>query len=207
MGGFVNSRTCVVRVVAAAALIAGFALPAYAQGHKGGYIGGGVGWGSADASCDDCGSSDTRESSVAYNARGGFGLTNHLLIGAEFNAWQKSSGFEDSSDLSVRMYNLAAIVILYPMPNGGFFVKGGGGLSVMKAEAAGGGASAALDTANGPGFIVGAGYDIAAGAHMLITPAVNYWYGKPGDLTYQGAVVTKGWSQNVVDLTIGVTFH
>jgi hypothetical protein len=182
----------------------------YAQGHKGAYFGAGGGWGSADANCTDCDSSEQRENSGVYYTKGGYGFSDRFQLGSEFNAWQQSHGFTEpgsTGSMSIKMYSLAATATFYPMPKGGFFVKGGGGLSIFSAQAHEGVVTASLDTAKGAGLIVGAGYDIPAGRHVAVTPAVNYWYGKPGDVKWQGLTIFSGWSQNVVDATIGIVIH
>ena len=39
------------------------------------------------------------------------------------------------------------------------------------------------------------------------TTEFNYYYGKPGDISFGGVVVLPGWSQDVLDFAVGVTFH
>jgi len=56
------------------------------------------------------------------------------------------------------------------------------------------------------GLLAGAGYDIRVGRNISITPAVNYWYGWAGDLAFGGELSTN-WKHNVVDFTVGITFH
>lgn len=59
----------------------------------------------------------------------------------------------------------------------------------------------------GLGFLANAGYDIGVSRRVSITPAVNFWYGWPGDLRIQGETLARDWSQNVVDFTIGLTIR
>ena len=37
--------------------------------------------------------------------------------------------------------------------------------------------------------------------------AVNFWGGKPGNVPHDGEPLITNWKQNVVDFTVGVTFH
>jgi hypothetical protein len=55
--------------------------------------------------------------------------------------------------------------------------------------------------------IAGAGYDFRVKKNLSITPAVNFWYGKPGNVPHDGEPLFTNWKQNVVDFTVGVTFH
>jgi hypothetical protein len=57
----------------------------------------------------------------------------------------------------------------------------------------------------GFGFLLGTGYDIRVGQHLAVTPAIQYWYGAPGDLEFAEGTILHDWKQNVVDFTIGLT--
>lgn len=58
----------------------------------------------------------------------------------------------------------------------------------------------------GWGLIGGLGYDLRVGRKVSITPSFSYYYGKPGHISAAGDVL-PGWSQNVLDFALGVTFH
>ena len=59
----------------------------------------------------------------------------------------------------------------------------------------------------GLGLLAGAGYDLRVGRNISITPAVDVWYGQPGDLTFGSETLARNWKHNVVDFTVGITFH
>ena len=105
-------------------LIAAFNAPAAAQGNpqtrEGFWISFGVGFGSLG--CDDC---DERQGGTNGYLRMGGTLSQKLLIGGEVNAWTKS---EDGASLTVS--NFGPVLYFYPSPAGGFFLKGGLGLSM-----------------------------------------------------------------------------
>lgn len=59
----------------------------------------------------------------------------------------------------------------------------------------------------GWGLLAGIGYDLRVGRNVSLTPCVNYFYGKPGDLVFEGEDAFPGWKQNVVSFELGLTFH
>jgi hypothetical protein len=44
------------------------------------------------------------------------------------------------------------------------------------------------------------------GRDASLPPSFNYYYGKPGDICVAGETI-PGWSQNVLDFALGITFH
>jgi hypothetical protein len=175
-----------------------------AQDRSGFAFGIGGGYGSADATCDECGEGSRENSGAAY-FKGGYTLREQVIVGGEFNLWTKTYSFLDA-DTTVNMYNLSGTVTYYPQPNRGLFVKGGAGIAFVDTEVAVTGAKVTADLGKGPGLIVGGGYDIAVSPRVSITPAVNFWYGHAGDLKLLGETFASNWKQNVVDFTIGITF-
>jgi hypothetical protein len=156
------------------------------QTRKGFWIGFGFGYGSYGFSCDGCGSVDNESSYTGYIRLGGT-LNPHLLLGGETVAWSKSEG-----GATVSAGNVTFNAYYYPKPSGGLFLNGGVGFS--RVEVSGGGSSAG-DT--GPGFSLGAGYDIRVGTNLSIVPNAQWVYGHPAD----------GFSQNFLHFALGVTFH
>jgi len=176
-----------------------------AQAREGFWFGLGAGYGSADATCDDCDSGDREGSGVAY-IRSGYALNERLLVGAEATVWSKSFEIPDlGGDSRLNMYNVMAILTFYPQPSGGLFVKGGVGVAVLDLELDLDDATLDADLGTGLGLSIGAGYDIPVG-RIAITPGVNFWYGQPGDLRLLGETIATNWKQNVVDFTVGITF-
>jgi hypothetical protein len=156
------------------------------QTRKGFWIGFGFGYGSYGISCDGC-SGLGREGSYTGHLRMGGTISPHLLLGGQVDAWSKS---QDGATLSAGNVSLNASY--YPKPAGGLFLNAGLGLSRM--EASGGGSSAGE---TGPGFSVGAGYDLRVGRNLSITPLASWVYGHP----------TDGLSHNFYQFGVGVTFH
>jgi len=151
------------------------------QTRKGFWIGFGFGWGSY--TCTDC---DNTSSYTGHIKLGGT-LSQKVLLGAEIDGWSKSESGETltAGDVTFNAY-------FYPQPAGGLFLNGGVGLS--RVEISGGGASAGE---TGPGFTLGAGYDLRVGTNVSVVPSLQWVYGHP----------TDGFSQSFYHFSLGVTFH
>lgn len=179
---------------------------ASAQDRRGFTFGFGGGWGSANATCDDCGKGD-RENSGAGYFKAGYALNPQVVVGFEANVWSKTYSVPGlDADGTLNMYNAAGTVTYYPQAKNGFFVKGGAGGGFLNMEIKNSGSSLSADMGKGLGLIGGAGYDIPLGRRVALTPAVNYWYGRLGSVKVLGETFATGWRQNVVDVTIGLTF-
>jgi hypothetical protein len=182
------------------------ATPASAQDRQGFWIGAGGGFGSAGVSCDDCGASDREGSGVGY-LKAGWTLGPRVLLGGELNLWSKTQRVEEGTELTVDLYNASVTLTAYPAAGRGFFVKGGAGASFVDTEIKAGGSSLTASLGTGLGLTGGAGYDIRVSRRVSVTPAVNVWYGRPGDLKILGETFASKWRHNVVDFTVGITFH
>jgi len=156
------------------------------QTRKGFWIGFGFGWGSYTFSCDGCGDID-REGSYTGHIKLGGTINPHLLLGGETVAWSKSEG-----GATITAGNVSFNAYYYPKPAGGLFLNGGVGFS--RVEISGGGVSAGE---TGPGFSLGAGYDLRVGTNISIVPNLQWVYGNP----------ESGFNQNFYHFALGVTFH
>ncbi len=171
--------------VAALLLLLGVSVaPAqHAQTRQGFWIGFGLGWGSLGFSCDGC-TGIGRESAVSGYLKMGGTLSPKLLLGGETNGWTKSV-----AGSTVTAGNASFAAYFYPMPAGGFFLRGGLGLSTYQ--------ETGFDAQTGFGGTLGTGYDVRVSRNFSITPVLNLNWGKP----------VSGLSQNFVQLAIGATFH
>ena len=86
-------------------------------------------------------------------------------------------------------------------------MKGGVGTTFLATEFTVDETSVEPDLGSGLGLIAGAGYDITLGEHVSFTPAVNVWFGRIGVLEVDRETFVSGWKHNVIDVTIGLTFH
>jgi len=194
-----------VRVFTALVVLAGVLVPSLVLAQDRGrvLVGVGGGFGSSGVSCDDCDAD--RENGGAGYFKLGVALDDRTLLGFESNIWWKT--VEDGAVTgTLNLYNIAGTITHYPTGSG-FFVKGGLGASFVDIEAEADGSTVSADLGKGLGILAGAGFDIRLGNRVSLTPAVNIWYGRPGDLTLLGETLASNFSHNVIDFTIGVTFR
>jgi len=194
-----------VRIFTVLTILTGLLMPSMAQAQGPGrfQIGAGAGFGSAGVSCDDCGAD--RETGGAGYFKLGVALDDRTLVGFETNVWWKT--VEDGSITgTLNLYNIAGTITHYPT-GAGFFVKGGLGASFVNVEVDADGSTLSADLGTGLGILAGVGYDIRLSDRVSVTPAVNVWYGRPGDLTLLGETLAANFSYNVVDFTFGLSFR
>ncbi len=155
------------------------------QTRDGFYIGFGLGGGSFG--CSDC---TDRESGPAATLKLGGTLRPNLLVGADISGWTKEEG-----GARVTHSNVVAALQFYPSTTGGFFLKGGIGVSRLEASASGGGFSFSASD-DGLGLSAGLGYDIRLGSNFSLSPYGGFAWGN-----------FEGGSANHVQLGLGVTWH
>jgi len=186
----------VIAVFAALSCAASSARAQYPQRRDGFWIGFGLGYCTANISCDDCASGSRTDGITGFLKLGGAPSRN-VLVGGAINGWSHYDG-----SVTERMTNVTASLYLYPATRSGFFVTGGVGIANYHVN------SAPSFDGTGLGFTAGAGYDIRVGRDISLTPVVNYEYGRVGDVNEAGlGRFATGWKQNVVDFGLGVTFH
>lgn len=176
-----------------------------AQERKGFWFGAGGGLGTAGISCDGC--EGGRESSGVGYLRLGWTASDRLLIGGEINLWNKQYALEEGIIGTANLYNFSGTLTFYPSASAGFFVKGGAGSSTVDLDLDAEGTNITVEVGTGLGFLVGTGYDFRVGQRISITPGVNFWYGNLGDVTLRGQPFLNNFKHNVVDFTLGITFH
>jgi len=170
--------------------------PAEHRVHEGFWIGGGLGYGSVNQSCDGCGSSDS-EGGVSGLIRLGGTLSEQVLLGVESDGWFKSMEGVDNT-----VGNLSAALYYYPSKKSGVFIKGGAGLAGYEAKAG----SDKLE-GYGVGLMGGAGYDIPIGRHTSLTPMATITYGNLGDLSLNGQSFPIGAKQTLLQFALSITAY
>jgi len=174
---------------------------AWDQEREGFWIGFGFGYGSALVKCDDCGNGG-REGGLAGFLKLGGTLNRKVLLGAEVNVWTK-----DEEGDSLNFGNVSGTVTYYPWTSSGFFVKGGAGFAFVDTDFREGNQLTTIDLGDGFGAIAGIGYDLRIRRNLSITPVCNFYFGSPGDLRIGREIVARNWRYNVVELSVGLTFH
>lgn len=179
--------------VLALLLIATVSSTAAAQGNpqtrEGFWIGFGLGYGSLG--CDDDEECDERASGTSGYLRMGGTLSQRLLIGGEVNAWTKS---EDGASLTVS--NFGPVLLFYPNPAGGLFLKGGLGLSTISIELG----NFEVEE-NGIGLTIGVGYDARVGRNFSLTPFFDIV-----TASYDGNATEPGGTLNRFAFGLGFTW-
>jgi hypothetical protein len=131
---------------------------------------------------------------AGYLRLGGTLADGKLLLGGEFNGWVRSR-----NSIGHMRTNTTFTAIVYPSPVGGFFLKGGVGVSVIRVSTDVLGV-AVSGTEEGFGGTLGLGYDIPVGASVSLTPNL--------DMLFQSFDGGAGNETNtILLLTIGITGH
>jgi hypothetical protein len=134
----------------------------------------------------------------------GWALNQQLLVGLEVKAmFATLAGDVATLDIS----NVSATLTYYPRPASNFFVRGGVGGSFLDLTFDAPEVSLAVEAGQGIGFSAGTGYDVYLGRGFSLTPAVGFWYGRPGDLRVGGQTFLRNWRHNVIDVTLSIKFN
>ena len=181
------------------------AAPAMAQERGGFWIGAGTGLGSTGVSCGGCDSE--REGGGTGYIRAGWTMNDRLLIGGDVNIWRKGAELEEGLKATINLYSVLGTATFYPSRSSGLFVKGGAGVSLLDTDVDFAGMNFTVEMGKGLGLLAGVGYDFRVGRRISVTPAMNAWYGDLGDVKVSGETLFERWKHNVVDFTIGITFH
>src|SRR5688572_22001252 len=100
----------------------------YAQRRDGFWIGFGLGYGSANVSCDNCDSGPRTGGATGFLKLGGT-PSRSVLLGAAINGWSRSSGGATET-----VGNVTASVYYFPAAASGLFLTGGVGFSNYRVD-------------------------------------------------------------------------
>jgi len=195
-----RGRWLVVCSVSAVSFVASASVASPASNppvRRGFWLGFGGGLGSADATCEACVAGKREIGGVGYFNLGGT-IRNRLLLGADVSVWSK-----DHQGVTLNLYNVLATATFYPQPSSNYFLKIGAGGAFIDTDIQQDSRTITVDLGNGLGLLVGAGYDFRVWTKASLTAGVNFWYGKK----FASDKSPGTWKQNVVDVTLGITFH
>ncbi len=164
----------------------------------------GFGAGSATIMCSACSYVGNIGGYTATIQVRGLMLNQHLGVGVSGDWWWHQTISRQGWDRII--LTVGVPLFYYPWANHGFFVEGGPAISA---------ASAAVTDSTGLrrhgwGFTIGAGYDIAPGWTVSLTPRLAYSYAWVGNIYYPlGSHIpfARGWKHGVVSLGLGLTLH
>jgi hypothetical protein len=156
------------------------------ESRPGFWAGIGLGYGSANASCPECGSApSTRGMTGSLSA--GTGISNRVLAGIQIDAWYDR--FDGGREI---LSTLTGTVRYYPSRTTRWFGIGGAGLSSYWS-------SRSFSYGIGWGLSAGAGYDLLTSGGWSLSPIVKLSFGMVGDLRSDGGIFLTGWKQRVVE--------
>lgn len=135
-------------------------------------------------------------------------MSQQVLLGAESSGW---IGSRDGVDYT--RGNLSAILLYYPSPKGGVYLKGGLGFSYVTTSIS---SSTTIDgvfyfnsvseNRGGFGATAGVGYDVRLGRNIYLVPAIDWYFQAVGseDSSVFGALPG---TNNQISFSLGLVWH
>lgn len=156
-------------------------------------VSGGVAFGSAGVTCDDCGSD--RENGPAFMARVGGMLNRYLAFAGQVDYLRKK--IDGGYTLTTR--NISFTTLVYPSPASGFFLSGQIGQGARSASSQISTGTVALE-ATGLAIGGGIGYELSLDPNFAIAP----YFSAVTNLTEPPRVAIK---PNLLQAGIALTWH
>ena len=172
------------------------------SGHSGFHAAIGAGYGSMAFTCNVC--SDTRESSTALMLRVGGAVRPDLVLSAEVTGW--TNGLSLGTE-SVTWIDLVAQY--YPVPTGGFFLKGGLGVAAISSNTVPNGAGFLKFDTKSVGGVIGIGFDVRLSKGFSLTPFLDLLYAAPahGDPKVNGGQSGTTLGANMLHLGLAASWR
>ncbi len=151
-------------------------------------LGAGSGWNITDAP-----NVDERPVGTAAYLRVGGTVTPQVLLSGEVIGRAASEG-----DTTKTRVNATFSMLIFPSRTGGFFIKGGIGLSSVWTPS-----ETPWSTNQGLGLTAGAGFDIPVGGNLYVTPNIDWLM-----QSFPSSAVAGLWTtQRLLLVTVGLTWH
>jgi len=135
-------------------------------------------------------------------------LNQRVLLGAESSGW---IGSRDGVDYS--RGNLSALLLFYPSPRGGLYLKGGLGFSYVTTSIS---SSTTIDgvfyfnsvseSKGGFGATAGVGYDVRLGRNIYLVPAID-WYLQAVGSENSSVFGNLPGTNNQISFSLGLVWH
>jgi hypothetical protein len=135
-------------------------------------------------------------------------MSQQVLLGGESSGW---IGSRDGVDYS--RGNVSAILLFYPSPKGGFYLKGGLGFSYVTTSIS---SSTTIDgvfyfnsvsqSSGGFGATAGVGYDVRLGRNIYLVPAID-WYLQAVGSEDSSVFGTLPGTNNQIAFSLGLVWH
>ena len=135
-------------------------------------------------------------------------LSQRVLLGAESSGW---IGSRDGVDYS--RGNVSALLLFYPSPRGGLYLKGGVGVSYVTTSIS---SSTTIDgvlyfnsvseSSGGFGATAGVGYDVRLGRNIYLVPAIDWYLQAVGSET-SSVFGTLPGTNNQISFSLGLVWH
>lgn len=159
------------------------------------WVGGGIGLGSAKLSCDIC--RLDRTGGTSGYLRAGATISKAVLVGLEATGW-----YHSKDDIDQLLGSLQAVVLLYPRPASGFYLKTGLGLSQFNAKD-----NDDEVSSQALSMQFGVGYEVAMGRGMSIVPYANFVGSTGGDVRFNDTVSGLSANTSLLQVGVGLTLH
>ncbi len=153
----------------------------------------GLGSGSLDVSCQQCGGS-VRQGGTSLDARIGGAVSAKVRLGAEILRWNSST-----ANPSAALSDLTVNAFVHPWGESGAFLEVGlGECSYVRSVTV---------AATGFGVTLGVGYDITVARGVAMTPMALVVWGAPGSLKdNQQFTVAQALSTTLLDVGLNASF-
>ncbi len=145
---------------------------------------------------------------VSGYGRIGGTLNQRVLLGAESSGWYGSSNGVDFS-----RGNLSGILLFYPSPRGGLYLKGGVGFgyvvtAINESYTVNGiyYSTSVSQTKGGFGATAGVGFDVRLGRNIYLVPAVD-WYLQAVGSADSGVFGSTPGTNNIIAFSLGLVWH
>ncbi len=179
------------------------------------WIGLEAGEGLASAICAGCGESGMQAGTTG-NVYLGFGVGDQVLLGVQVSDWIDHGGMYSQREDKISRGHFMFVGYYYPWKRVPAFTKLGFGLSSFNAidryqpalKGTNGQDLVSSVHSDGPGILVGAGYEIFVSKRVALVPSLSYFYGRHSELTFDTThLLAEHATLHLIEFNLGIMFH